>query len=235
MGDPAAIADSARAGFLKNSGLSVEQFAREIGVTRTSVYFYLNDRSRPTLGTLVKICAVVGMHLAEGLTYCTPRTSGRQPRESDMSRKVHLHTAADLIEEQNISTEEIPKTQIGVMLQQAMDKEGLLILDVAKEFDLTYEYMRRISRGMNLPSKSVLKLLAQRFGWNFKEVEVLLVQDRFRMKNGEHGGMAQTLNPEVEPFERGWHLLEQAQKDMIMAQFNLFVLQNRRHIRDGQN
>ncbi len=79
MGDPGAEDATARAGVLKTSGLSVEKFARAVGVTRTSLYFYVRDRSRPTAATLHKICEQAGITFEEGLTYCTPRTTGRQP------------------------------------------------------------------------------------------------------------------------------------------------------------
>lgn len=80
MGDPDAAGPIAKVGFLKCTGLSVEQFARKIGVTRTSVYFYIGDRSRPTAATLHKICEQVGITFEEGLTHCTPRTTGRPTR-----------------------------------------------------------------------------------------------------------------------------------------------------------
>jgi transcriptional regulator with XRE-family HTH domain len=76
-GDPEAESEDARRGYLKTKGISVEQFARQIGVTRTIVYFYINDQARPTLDTLIKICDVVGISLAEGVKICTPRTRGR--------------------------------------------------------------------------------------------------------------------------------------------------------------
>lgn len=78
QGNPEAESEPERVGFLKAKGMSVEQFSRAIGVTRTAVYFYLKDRSRPTLDTLVKICEVVGIPLAEGKTYITPRPQGGQ-------------------------------------------------------------------------------------------------------------------------------------------------------------
>lgn len=129
--------------------------------------------------------------------------------------------------------EKVPRTQIALKLQSAMDNERLSLHDLAKEFGMTYEYMRRLVRGLNVPSKTVLRLVSQRFGWDFDEAEKLLVGDRFRMKNGEHGAIAQEINPEVEPFERGWHLLAETQKESLLAQFNLFLAQNRKHVRGG--
>jgi transcriptional regulator with XRE-family HTH domain len=81
MGDPEAETEAGRVGFLKTNGLSVEKFSREVGITRTAVYFYLNNRSRPTRDTLVKICKTLGIPMSEGVRICTPRESGRQPRD----------------------------------------------------------------------------------------------------------------------------------------------------------
>ena len=134
-----------------------------------------------------------------------------------------------------MNIEEVPPTQIAVLLKQAMDEEKLSLNDLAKEFGLTYEYMRRVARGLNTPSKTILCLFAQRFKWNFKEVEALLVQDRFRLRNGEAGAIAQTFNPEVEPFEKAWHLLGPEQKKILLQQFQLILAQNRRYARGGDN
>jgi DNA-binding phage protein len=79
-GDPESESSVSRLGFLKSEGLSVEQFARKLGVSRTMVYFYLEDHSRPTAAALHKICEEVGITYEKGLTYCTPRTSGGQTR-----------------------------------------------------------------------------------------------------------------------------------------------------------
>lgn len=132
-----------------------------------------------------------------------------------------------------MNIEEVPPTQIANLLKQEMDEENLSLNDLAKEFGLTYEYMRRVVRGINVPSKTVLKLLSNRFKWNYKDVEALLVQDRFRLRNGEAGAIAQSFNPEVEPFEKAWHLLEPEQKNLLLQQFNLFLAQNSRHVRGG--
>jgi|GEM_PF-1359896 len=132
-----------------------------------------------------------------------------------------------------MADEEIPKTQIGVLLQQAMDQEGLSIRDLSGQLDMTYEYVRRLTQGMNLPSKTALKLICQRFKWKYSEMEPLLVQDRFRLRNGQYGAIAQEFNPEVEPFERGWNMLEKSQKEILLAQLQHFISQNRRHVRGG--
>ena len=131
--------------------------------------------------------------------------------------------------------QEVATTQIAHRLQQAMDRENLSLHDMTKEFEMSYEYMRRVTKGMNLPSKAVLKHFSHRFRWDYAEMEKLLVQDRFRLKNGAQGAIAQEFDPEVEPFEKSFRFLDKSQKEILLAQLNLFLAQNRRHNRGGLN
>lgn len=128
-----------------------------------------------------------------------------------------------------------PKTQISLRLQHAMDQAGMSMRDAAEKFDLTYEYIRRVCKGDTNVSKNVLKVFCHEFGWDYKEMEQLLVDDRFRTRNGVFGAIAQQFNPEVEPFEKGWFLLDQTQKEFLLANLNLFLAQNRRSTRGGKN
>lgn len=127
----------------------------------------------------------------------------------------------------------LPVTQLAIRLQQVLNARGLTIRSFSEEMDMTYEYLRRLLNGTNLPSKNLLKLFCQKFGWDYEEMSELLVQDSFRKRFGEKGAVAQQVNPEVQPFQLGWDLLERAQKDILLAQFNMFIAQNRRHARSG--
>ncbi len=130
-------------------------------------------------------------------------------------------------------TDEIPVTQIALRLREAMDRENISIAQLAQQIDMTYEYTRRLVKGINIPSRALLKVVCARFGWDFDEVYRTVVQDKFRLANGAPGALAQDLNPEVEPFEKAWHLLDIDQKEILLAQFKLFLAQNRRSTRGG--
>ena len=80
MGDPEGTTEDQKTGFLKISGMSVEQFARKCSLTRASVYYYIRDTRRPSLGTMVKVCGVLDIPLSEGLAFCTPREPGKTPK-----------------------------------------------------------------------------------------------------------------------------------------------------------
>jgi hypothetical protein len=128
---------------------------------------------------------------------------------------------------------EVPKTQIAVKLQQEMDKAGMTMRDLAADLDMTYEFVRRLLRGDSLMSKANLKVMSARFKWNYPEMEKMLVQDRFRRNNGAEGAIAQAFNPEVDPFEKGWALLNDEQKEMLLSQLYTFIRINRHTVRSG--
>jgi DNA-binding XRE family transcriptional regulator len=52
-------------GMLDLLGLSVEKFALAIGVTRTSVYFYLSGKTLPSSNTLHRMAEVLGIPLKD--------------------------------------------------------------------------------------------------------------------------------------------------------------------------
>lgn len=59
-------------------GMSVEELANVIGVSRTCVYFYLEDKARPTDERMRSICDALGVSHDEGLKQFTPRFPGRK-------------------------------------------------------------------------------------------------------------------------------------------------------------
>lgn len=74
---------------LDQAGLSVERLAVKAGISRASIYFYIQDRCRPTESNIKRICDALGVPFEEGLQQYTPRKPGRKSRTS--VREVHVH------------------------------------------------------------------------------------------------------------------------------------------------
>jgi DNA-binding Xre family transcriptional regulator len=72
--------DYAPNGLLTKRDLTVEQLANRAGISRTSVYFYLERKCFPTTVTFKRICAALEIPFSEGLRYCTPK-GYRQERD----------------------------------------------------------------------------------------------------------------------------------------------------------
>lgn len=66
-------------GMLDILHMSVEQFAVACGVTRASVYSYLNGKSLPSAKTLHNMAAVLGIPSNELFVLLPTREEGRQP------------------------------------------------------------------------------------------------------------------------------------------------------------
>lgn len=62
---------------IKDRGLTVKEFSEETGVSRAALYNYFEDRNRPDLHTMEKICRYLEIPLAEGLAQYTPKKEGR--------------------------------------------------------------------------------------------------------------------------------------------------------------
>lgn len=62
---------------LREMGLSVEQFANLVGLSRASIYFYFQDKCRPSEEAMAAICDVLGVPLEEGLQQYIPKKTGR--------------------------------------------------------------------------------------------------------------------------------------------------------------
>jgi transcriptional regulator with XRE-family HTH domain len=65
---------------LDEKSVSVEDFARAVGVSRASIYNYIVDRNRPSEQIMAKMCHILKRPLDEGLRQYTPKKIGRPGR-----------------------------------------------------------------------------------------------------------------------------------------------------------
>lgn len=76
-------------GLLVQKGMSVEQFAIELNLSRAQVYYYFKDVNRPRLETLGRMCRVLHVSMAEARKWIEPQEEGyHYPRVGDNKRPV---------------------------------------------------------------------------------------------------------------------------------------------------
>lgn len=72
---------------LLSRNISPEQLADMVGLSRSSVYFYLQDKTRPSRDSISKICEVLQVPLAEAERLYTIRAHAQDPlRARSISR-----------------------------------------------------------------------------------------------------------------------------------------------------
>jgi ribosome-binding protein aMBF1 (putative translation factor) len=116
--------------------------------------------------------------------------------------------------------EEPVTTLVSEIVSEAMEKQKVEIRDLAEKLGVTYETVRGIVRGLVVPSKFVLKPIADALGLDDEELGKAAVADRIRKKYGTVPLVIAGKNPELEPIERVWqHLTNEHKQDLVgMAQ-----------------
>ena len=74
---------------LKRVGLTKEQLAHRVGVSRTTIYRYIYDMDRPSENTMLNMCRVLDIAFEEGLRQYTPKKNGRPFGKCTSQRTEH--------------------------------------------------------------------------------------------------------------------------------------------------
>jgi ribosome-binding protein aMBF1 (putative translation factor) len=122
---------------------------------------------------------------------------------------------------------EAPSAQLGEMVTEAMNAQGVSIRSLAESLDITYEHARRISRGEAVPSKFILKAVCSLLELDYKELERLATQDKIRKKYGEVSLVLAGKDPTLEPIERAWPKLTDDQKKDAITMITAWAKRNR--------
>jgi hypothetical protein len=90
------------------------------------------------------------------------------------------------------------------------------IRELAAALDITYEHVRRMVRGANLPSKILHREIARTFKVALSEVDRKAKEDKFQREYGE-GSPVPLFDPEVEAIAKAWTLFSEEQKAEMMS------------------
>ena len=101
-----------------------------------------------------------------------------------------------------------------------MQERGVSVRELAESLVLSYEHVRKIVRGEAIPSKHLLRSVAELLQLDLTELESLADVDKVRKKFPHFPTGMLAKNPELEPIERFWDVLtpEQRQDLAMLAQ-----------------
>jgi len=126
-------------------------------------------------------------------------------------------------------------TRFGEMLQGKMAEKQLSIRELSAAVGSTYEYIRKLVRGLALPSKYMINTLAPILDMDVAEAQRLIDTDKLAKKFVGFTVEVAGKNPELESMERGWQDLTDSQKEALLMQFKTYIAQNKKHRRDAAN
>jgi transcriptional regulator with XRE-family HTH domain len=118
------------------------------------------------------------------------------------------------------------KTELGARLQEIAQQKGYSIEKITEQTDVGYEQIRRILRGLAIPSKPVLRQICEFLKLNFDEFNRIRSRDEIRKKHGV--GMLRDFNPEndLAKLEAAWPTLRGEQKRLLLGMLESFLKEN---------
>jgi transcriptional regulator with XRE-family HTH domain len=117
-------------------------------------------------------------------------------------------------------------TKIGSMIHEALDNKGASIRDLARHTESTYEHIRRILKGDNIPSKHVLKLICAYLGMDYETANSIATTDRVIKRYGGIPTDTGIKKPELASIENAWDHLTEDQKETLRTMANVMAKQN---------
>jgi len=118
-------------------------------------------------------------------------------------------------------------TRTGDVLNEHMQKLKMSIADLAEKLGTSYEHVRGMVNGNTLPSKLMVKALADALKMKQEELDRIVTADRIRVKFGTIPLELAGKNPELEPLERVWKYLSQEHKADLIVQAEAWAKRDR--------
>ncbi len=110
---------------------------------------------------------------------------------------------------------------------QLMATKKVSVAELAERVGSSYEYVRRLTKGMSFPSKLMLRAIASELDEDPKQLERLAIADRLIRKYGDIPGEIANRNPELGPIEAVWEWLTPQQKEDIKLMIQSLAKRNR--------
>ncbi|PSH04374.1 MAG: hypothetical protein CXZ00_05955 [Acidobacteria bacterium] len=73
--------------------------------------------------------------------------------------------------------------------------------------------------------------LSEILDWDRYDILRLVTADKIEQKHGSIPLEISGKNPELEHFERGWHMVTVQEKDLLRNQYDTFIRQHKKHQR----
>lgn len=129
---------------------------------------------------------------------------------------------------------EIPATKFGLEIQRLMREHNppMSMIQLSDALGASYEHVRLIVRGKNLPSKYFVTALAKVLEADEARLHEIIKEDRFAKQFGGIIPVSGTTNPEIQPFERAWPLLEEDQKNHLLRTLAVYITENQQALED---
>ncbi len=121
-----------------------------------------------------------------------------------------------------------PQGLFAKRLVQEMKAKNISVRDLARLTGGVYENIRKITKGLSLPSIFLLQVMCQILALDYSEMLSLHDETKLRKKYGDVAlKMSGLDDPSLEPIVNDWKDLNAAQKGAIVSHVQQWAKQNR--------
>jgi transcriptional regulator with XRE-family HTH domain len=118
------------------------------------------------------------------------------------------------------------KTELGSKLYEIAQQKGHSIEQITEQTDVGYEQVRRILRGLTIPSKPVLRQICEFLKLDFEEFSRIRSRDEIRKKHGVNVLREFSLEHDLAKLETAWPSLRDEQKRLLLGMLESFLKEN---------
>lgn len=119
-----------------------------------------------------------------------------------------------------MKTEAAPVALFAREMKERMEQKDISSNELSDRIGCTYQYVRNLVTGKSLPSKMMLRAIANVLQLDPQELEPLVVKDKFRTKHGDLVLEAQGIRPDMEQIISDWADLNLEQRKFFMSQIS---------------
>lgn len=111
--------------------------------------------------------------------------------------------------------------KFALLVQEAMKDQSMSLKDLNESLGITYEHVRKIVKGLTIPSAETAKKFAEVLKLNIKELVDTAMEDKLISKFGSVASKVAGRNPELDPIDAVWDLLTPDDKQEIFGLVNM--------------
>jgi transcriptional regulator with XRE-family HTH domain len=122
-----------------------------------------------------------------------------------------------------------PATILSRKIQDAMNTQNISIRDIAEKTEGSYENIRRVVKGVSVPSIPLLRSICEILGLDRAAISDIAKGDRIRQKYGSVPIELTGKKPSLEPVDRLWDELKPDQQEMVISMVESWAQLNRKN------
>jgi hypothetical protein len=122
-----------------------------------------------------------------------------------------------------------PEGHFAAALDAQINKRRMSVRKLAEKTDSTYEHMRKLARGLALPSRKLINSIAVALSWDADEATQFVVADKIQKNYGAVPiKISGQINVTLKPFVNLIPQLTDEQRKMFLEQMRAIIRMNRR-------